>query len=560
MTDLLLEKWGSLIVTGDKKVERKGLLGFRNSVPALEILRKHILMNSRIAVHCDVDLDGVGNGYIAKSFLKSQGAVNTLFIINKEKEHGIQQKHVDYFNDVNKADLIIILDSSTNEVNIAKGFKSDVLIVDHHEVLHKDIYGKTNDGKHEYVIVNNMLGNSEVGVINEWLRKNNPNTTEILTDYVAEERMSGAMTLYELLSIYCEVYKTGPVLENLMLYQWVGVTLFSDAILLVPDRNQWFIENTVHSMYVESCLAILLQELNKYKATMDKSFINYTLAPVINKAIRAGFSGLVLDIVLNRPRDIGQLQIYKEMQKASLESCILENEHYPNDYIMKDITNKTVSLSESLLETYTSHKDYIMQHITAEKVSKNYCGVIASRLCGDNNKNSIIFIMHGDIAQGSFRGRRSGVDYRKFFESYDSDIYAQGHKGAFGFKVNISMLETIMSKLSSIESEATKYYLTAGKVPEDAKGTHHIDDMLDFKKQGYFWRLAVANSKLSSDEKLDIVTSSAEAVMLEPRGKLFMYDVLGICCKSFEPINTKLIAIYIEYSKNIEMYVKNINI
>lgn len=531
MGDLLLEKWKSDIVTGDRKADKPGLLAFNNIIQAVEMLNKHIRANSRIALHCDVDVDGIGSGYVGKSFLTSQGAINTLFLINKDKVHGIQPNHVKYFNEINNTDLLIVLDSSTNEIDLIKQFHCDILVIDHHEVLQSDLYGK---GAHEYIIVNNMVENSKGSEVNEWLKNNNPETTETMVDYVADERMSGAMVLYELLRVYCEAYRTGSVLTNLMLYQWVGITLLSDSIQLVSDRNQWYMENTVHSPYVESCIKVIMTELNQYKATLDKSFISYTFAPTINKAIRAGAGGEALDIIINRPQDITNLHVYKELQAEAIRLCANSSAIYSDDYILKDITHTGVT--------------------------KPYCGVIAARLCGENIKNTVAFIMNGEVAHGSFRGRRGGVDYRKFFEDYAEDVFAQGHKGAFGFKVDVVRLKDMMSKLKSIEPEETRLYLTAGSVPDGVQGKYHIADMDNFKRLGYLWRLAVANSKLSGEEQLNIIGSLLDVELVEQRGKLFVYEVMGLRCKAFEPLNTRLVNIYIEYSKDIEMYIKNYNI
>ena len=534
MKDLLLQRWGSDIVVGDREAPKPSLIGFLNTEKAVEMLRKHIRRNSRIAVHCDVDVDGIGSGYILKKFLRSQGANNTLFLINKDKEHGIQGKHVNYFNNVNNCDLLVILDSSTNEVDIIKQFNNDVLVVDHHEMLHGDTEGVTHDGEHSYVIVNNMIENKNGKESNDWLKRTNPNTSESIGDYEVDRRMSGGLVLYELLRIYCEAYRLGDVLENLMLFQWVGVTLFSDAVQLVPDRNQWYIENTVQSMYVESGLQAMLAELNQYKATLDKSFIVYTLVPIINKAMRAGSGGEALDIVLNRPKDIKQLSDYGKKQDEAVKACIVENEVYRNEFIVKDIGNKGVS--------------------------RNYCGVIAARLCGSNHKNAAVYIVEDGIANGSFRGRYADVDYRKYFEEYEEGIYAQGHKPAFGFKVRAGLLEEIMGKLHEIEKEVhgdSKPYLTAGRLEDRHKGIHHIDDIDQFKKEGNFWRLAVANAKLSSSEHLNIIVPAGEVVLKDQIGKLLKYEALGLECKAFEPIITKMVEIYVEYSKTIEVYIKN---
>ena len=174
------------------------------------------------------------------------------------------------------------------------------------------------------------------------------------------------------------------------------------------------------------------------------------------------------------------------------------------------------------------------------------------------NTRAVVYKLNGDIAEGSFRGRRNNVDYRRFFEEYEEGIYAQGHKVAFGFKVNIETLPKLMGELESIESEQEEYYLTAGNLSGGDRGVHHVEDFNEFKRQGYLWRLAVANSKLSTNEHLEIITSSMEVRLVEQRGKLYIYEVLGMQAKAFEPIVTGKVSIYVEYNGNIEIYLRNV--
>lgn len=527
MEDMLYNRWNNTVVTGDEEAKKPGYIAFENAVEAVELLRKHILNNSRIAVHCDVDVDGIGSGFIVKSFLRSQGINNALFLINKDKVHGIQEDHIDFFNNKCKIDLLIIVDSSTNETSIIKQLNCDTIVIDHHDVQVSDLHCKSD---HEYIVVNNMVEGTN-NSINEWLRNLGCNTVENIDIYKADSRMSGALVLYELLRVYCAAYNTGNVLENMYLYQWVGVTLFSDAVILNTERNQWYIDRTVHNMEIEPSLKVMMQKLNKFQTNLGKSYIMYTFAPVINKAIRAGHSGEALNIVLNNPSNIESLVKYKQNQLEAIEK-IPKDEVYVNDYIMKDITSYGIS--------------------------KNYCGVMASKLCGENAKNTAVYIVRDGIAYGSFRGRYEKTDYRNFFKEYSSDIYAQGHGPAFGFHVRLEQLSDIMSRIHEIETKGReRFYITAGNIPKDYMGIYHINSMDNFKKLGYFWRLAIANSKLSSQEELVIYASISDVKMLGNKGKLYKYEVLGIECKAFEIINTTIVKIYIEFNKTAEAYIRN---
>ena len=65
----------------------------------------------------------------------------------------------------------------------------------------------------------------------------------------------------------------------------------------------------------------MMRVINNFKATLDKSYIQYSFAPIINKAIRAGKSGEVIDKVVNNPSSICDLNIYNlSVSTASVNS------------------------------------------------------------------------------------------------------------------------------------------------------------------------------------------------------------------------------------------------
>ena len=242
--DFLMEKWKYKSVTGDEIPERPPFCIFNNLVLALELLKKHIDKNSLMCLHTDVDVDGFGTTYILKKILENLGSNRHLLLINRDKVHGIQQKHVEYFKK-NKIDLMIITDSSSNEIDIIKQFNCDVLCIDHHDLLHNDLSGKCNDGIHDYVIVNNTIANSNQERDNLWLRRKNISAFEQLETYCGDIDMSCGVVVYELMRIYCECFANPKLLENLMLYQWAAITLITDVINTLNERNQWYYCNSI---------------------------------------------------------------------------------------------------------------------------------------------------------------------------------------------------------------------------------------------------------------------------------------------------------------------------
>lgn len=519
------------IICGDCTTEKPPLCNFKNADKAITMLNKHIKGNLPIAVHSDVDVDGIGSTYEIFKMLTWLGVIHkTGLIINKDKVHGISSKHSEYFKN-NKVGLLIVLDSSSNELEHIKNMNCDVLVIDHHELVHNELCGDTVGG--EYVIVSNMVDNEDTSALYSLIE----DPTAILQPYKAEKRMSCGLVIYELLRLYQLANKMENLIESNMLYQWAGVTLFTDVIPLSNARNQYYIERTVHTFEVEPALKQMVKQINKYQSGLDKTFINFYLAPRINKAIRAGASQEALDIVLNRPGDIRLLDKYKQLQ----------------DEATKDIE---VGLDKN--------DRYVLKDITDTNISRSYCGVIAAKLCDMTRKNAVVCIKNNKtgLLEGSFRGRLSGPDYRGYFESCYPDIYAQGHSSAFGFKATKEQLEFLMNSLYTIEPKENehRFYLTAGEMPDELKGTHHIEDMTEFKRQRGLVKLAMSNSKLSSEESVNIMILNPGDLKIDWRGKVGYYNILGLKCMAFEEVTTKWLSIYVEYTNDISVYVKNVKV
>ena len=357
-------------------------------------------------------------------------------------------------------------------------------------------------------------------------------------------------------------------MENLNLFQWVGVTLLTDAINLLTERNQWYMDKTVHNTDVESSLKVMMHNINKFKATLDKTYINYSFAPVINKAIRAGKSSEALNIVMNYPEKIMALDNYKFLQEDAINKVLYSNYEQVKalkDNIMSNGFDETYAINKlktlGYMIDYIPRKfesEYIVEDISSKNIHHNYSGVIAGRLAGENNKNTAVFVIDEQgLAKGSFRGRLSDADYRSFFENYSNDIYAQGHPAAFGFRCKLDQLNDIMSKLYSIETETdTREFLSCGVMPDNEKGIYHIVSFEDFKKNGYLLRLGIGNSTVDSKDTISIKVPARDVILKETKGKLYLYNVYGLECKAFKQLSGEYFKLYIEFTNELSMYIK----
>lgn len=511
------------IVVGEEDAEMPEMVEFYNYKEAIKMINKHMSNESIIKLHADVDMDGIGCGYIMNTFLKNVSSnADIKACINKEKIHGLSDKHVKYFNSSN-ANLVIIMDSSSNHIELIKQINCDVLVIDHHEVLHNELSGDTAGGK--YIIVNNMISNGN--------------------KYKAEPRMSGAMVVYELLRQYQKEYLNEDILDSKMLYQWVGVTLLTDVIPTGNKRNQWYMDNTVYKSETEISLSVMLAIIDSRQHKLDKSFINYKLAPVFNRAIRAGASAEALNIALNKPSEVDNLSIYKDIQDKILDRV---------SYTLTD--EKVFEDTEKL--NIVEKDNYCLCDITNTSISKSYTGLIATKMLDIRNKNAIAGLLREEtnFIDGSFRGKCSNIDYRKSIA--EKGYFSEGHHGAFGLKVPKNEVDTIMDDIGILENSVdNRPYLTAGDVLERYQGKYHIDDFNAFKKAGLLIRLAIANSKLSTHESVNIVIPNDDFEEIASGDNWRKVKIFGLECWVFETLKTEFLNLYVEFSGEIKAYLKN---
>ena len=257
---LLLNKFGEIFdeLVEDKEVKEPDLLEFKYQDEVIDLLYSHIRKRSKVCLLADVDVDGLGSADVVYEFLNSLGLSGCIKpIINKDRVHGISDRHIEYINNKLKPDLFIIVDSSSSDLDIIRQFNCDVVVFDHHKIdfdrvglenkdsaiLHR---GETSSGL--YYIVSNIL-------------------SDLSPD------MSGCQVCYEFFRIIeAKLNLKSSILKSKLLYQIVGVTLFSDAIRLCNYRNQWYIQNTLCNFSMNSTLKVLMSSINKYSKVLTKTY------------------------------------------------------------------------------------------------------------------------------------------------------------------------------------------------------------------------------------------------------------------------------------------------
>lgn len=488
-------------------IEEPEVCDFINSDIAIGRIKQAISDNKIILIHCDIDMDGIGSGYIVYKFFCLEGCANKVkMLINKQRQHGITEKFVNAINNIDNVGLVIIMDSSSNELELIQSINTDVLVIDHHNIDHQEYSGNTNGGK--YTIVNNMVST---------------------TTYQADKRMSAGLVAYELLRKY---YKgTNNKLEEEEMFNWVAVTLFTDAVVLDNYRNQYYLQQSFDSDSIEKNLKQLLSDCKQMN--LCKNSIQYYIAPRINSAIRAQQSLLALNCVVFNSVQITELNKYKERQVKYLQN-IDDNIIITDNAILKNMTNSDID--------------------------KAYYGVIASHLGSKYHKNTVVYRVHNGICEGSFRGRYDNCKYIEHFKQ--NGEFAGGHDSAFGFKVKEQDIFNIMESIPE-PTDVQQWYITAGDMPKGLIGKYHIPDkqaMDTFKKEKHLLKLAILNSRLSSQESIDIVIPNNELEYTINEFGVYNYEIglLGLKAISFSPILTQYAILYVEYSNGINIYIKEL--
>ena len=536
---------GELILRGTAYRE-PAKIHFTNSEVAQEIFNNAVAgirggTYKKILIHADVDFDGVASAFIADSVCRHAAGYNSTFTcINHERKHGATDKlvaSVAGLNATNKViGLVIIVDSSTNSLDVVRKIPCDVIILDHHEleIPVEETVGYTAGGR--YVIINKEI------------------------DHIPD--MSGAQVVYEWFRyIGFETF----VKQN-KLYSWVGVSLFSDIIDGDNASNQWFIHNIVDRGDYDYTLKTMFKAINRY-AKGSKTDISFRLVPLINAAVRTGHSDKMLGIVMTQPEKILELQDYKAEQDKQTALAISDS-------------GKAAHMLE--------YPDIVIYDTTGSDELVGYEGMIASKLMDEYMKTAIVFYRTEKGIKGSFRvtGRYTKCNLRQTLNEIE-DITASGHSEAFGFESFDANSDVAITKLlNNVVSIADRAGIAnssrSARMDDDGTVIHEEDDIMYINvyseaamnrliMSGEIAKIATINAHMSGRKKVMLrVPNVSDTVKVlkpedDPSGKpkpsrLIELKVLGLSVITFDEYreNYGYVWLYPEINNGLNVYVDNV--
>jgi single-stranded-DNA-specific exonuclease len=358
-----------------------------------------------IGIYADIDCDGVTSATLMYKYLKNYEIDAQLLYHQRKLGHGVI---VD--NAPKELDLLIIVDSSSNNVNECKELSPhmDIVILDHHPFSVENKYA---------TIVNPQYNNypnkflSGTGVVYQTCRAIDGATS----NYFADQ--------------YIDLCAIG---------------LISDMMYVLEPETRMLIQKGLYKIH-NDCdvnLNAILKHLKKdYKPTTTD--IAYYLVPFINSIIRLGKIEDILEILTSSDKD---------KIKKLIKSCSEINDK--RKVVQGDLIEKIDNMVD------LSHKIIIVDVSEFESPS-TMNGLIANNVAQKYQKPTLIvsFDKETSVLSGSGRNYGSSFDFKNLLLETKLFEMVEGHPNSFGVEFlpeNLNKIyESIDKSFEDIEQNYT---------------------------------------------------------------------------------------------------------
>jgi|GEM_PF-1725128 len=410
------------------EVELHDPYSMKNIQDASNRIIKAIDKNERIIVSYDPDADGLTATTIMLRYLKNY-TDNVDYIYGERSDgHGITEmikvssldpskdaERIDHnklnTDKIRNADLLILIDSSSNDVETCKFIKeklnTDIIILDHHAIECKNPY---------VLLVNPQQDGCEY-----------PN-----------KYLSGAGVVFKTIQVMEDTLNQVDVWQYIDL---VAVGLYADVMRLDILENRYLIMQGLRNMKNTGLVRILKGgKVNTYKMKGDA--IGFTIAPMLNGAARMDNIKLAIDILLEDDDKVCK-KIRLQMHKL--------NQHRKE---------KQKEITEQYKKNIDDTKKVLI--VTDEQSSKGFNGIVAQQLSEEYKRPVIVGRIHNGKLSGSFRSY-NGFKFKRFLNQFDGELDALGHEGAGGIEISQDLLpdleKYIEKHMPSLEDvKPTVYY------------------------------------------------------------------------------------------------------
>ncbi len=365
---------------------------------ACEKIQAVVKNRQKIVVYGDYDCDGISACVILYKYLKSVEADVDVYIPNRfDDGYGLSKEMIDEIMSKSSPKLLITVDlgiTAIKEVELIKSYGADVIVTDHHEpdialpnciVIDPKISGQ----KYEF---SGLCG------------------------------AAVALKLVQALAGKEEAYRYLDI---------AAVATIGDIVPLV-DENRVIAKLGLEKIAKKECLESYNYMINQLNLeVVNSQSLAFKIVPRLNASGRMSQGKKVFDFLIEKDKDKLK-HLYEQICKD-------------NDDRLESISTGIIALEQELQKVSIAEENIFL---LKGDFHQGVLGILASRICHDYNKPTIIFTM---TEEGTLKGSgRSvdGVDLHKALQSV-SDILIRfgGHKMAVGLEVKQENFEELKRRL-----------------------------------------------------------------------------------------------------------------
>lgn len=392
---------------------RTNPLDFVNMQKAIDLLTKHIYINSTIRILVDADCDGYMSSALMYNVIKELSPeADVDFIHHKEKKHGLYKENIEDIINMD-IDLLIIPDAGSNQVDnlrIVKENNIDVLVIDHHEAEQAE----------DIVIVNNQYND------------------------VNPELSGGAMVLKfaeAILGDKADKYR-----------DLAAVSILSDSMSMNNLENRYYVKHGLSNIN-NGFLANMVADTKN----ATSSEIGFGISPTINAIVRVGNTtdkNILMNALIGKEGYV-ELPVRKNGKKTNaynyIEAAIKISKWRREE--QKQIVNAEIEKLE------LEHDKPVNIILLNENFNPNLSGYFANIVSNKTLKPTLT--MKYDDLNDAYKGSARGYDVVNFKDCLEQTKLFDGltgHQGAFGVEIRSNFLEAFKKEMFSLGLNTEKTY------------------------------------------------------------------------------------------------------
>lgn len=381
-------------------------------IKASNIIIQAIMMNKRIRVVGDYDVDGITSTYILVRGLSKLGAKIDYKIPHRVNDgYGINKSIIQKaFED--KVDLIITCDNgiaAIDELSYAKELGIQVIVTDHHEVQKED----------------------DIEIL--------PNANAIVNPKRAVSKypfsgICGAVVAFKLISqlFLIKGMDMDEFFEEFLPFAAIGTVC---DVMNLTDENRVIVSKGIQLINDTQNIGLkALKEVSQIEGNIDVYHIGFIIGPTLNSSGRLESAEKALELFFSDSYTKA-LDIAKELRELN--------------QIRQKLTEEGYEKVNSIINDYQLNKKLRVLMIKEESIDESIIGIVAGRIKEKYNKPAIIFTKSKDFLKGSGRS----IDEYDMFENlqkFKSEFIAfGGHKMACGLSAEPDKLNKIIVEVNN---------------------------------------------------------------------------------------------------------------